>query len=193
MGTDVAGTIVQLGPGVTRFEIGQRVIGHCDSLLTQKPSRSGYQHYTICREILVAAVPKGLALSHAVVLPLAISTAATGLYKHLKLPLPSLEPTPTGKTVLIWGGSSSVGSTAIQLAVASGYTVATTAGAHNHAYVKSLGATHVVDYNNPNIVEEAINTLKTGDVVLDTIGEPGVKKSCAAIIRNIGECGACAR
>ena len=114
LGTDVSGTVAQLGPGVTRFKIGQRVIGHCDSLLTHKPSRSGFQLYTICREILVSAVPDSLALSNAAVLPLSISTAATGLFKHLKLTLPSIDPEPAGKTILIWGGSSSVGSTAIQ-------------------------------------------------------------------------------
>jgi len=115
-GTDVAGTIVQLGSGVTRFKIGQRVIGHCDSLLTQKKTNSAFQLYTTCMEILVAEVPDSIPLSHAAVLPLAISTAATALFRHLKLPHPSLNPKPTGKTVLIWGGSSSVGSSAIQYA-----------------------------------------------------------------------------
>jgi NADPH:quinone reductase-like Zn-dependent oxidoreductase len=113
-GVDVAGTIVQLGSGVTRFKIGQRVIGHCDSLLTRKKTNASFQLYTTCMELLVAEVPDSIPLSHAAVLPLAVSTAATGLFRHLKLPLPTLEPKPTGKTVLIWGGSSSVGSAAIQ-------------------------------------------------------------------------------
>lgn len=113
-GTDVAGTIVQLGSSVTRFKIGQRVIGHCDSLLTQKWTNSGFQRYTTCREILVAAVPDSLPLANAAVLPLSVSTASAGLFKILKLPFPVLEPKPTGKTVLIWGGSSSCGSSAIQ-------------------------------------------------------------------------------
>lgn len=114
LGTDVAGTIAQLGSSVTRFKIGQRVIGHCDSLLTGKTTNAGYQLYTTCLEILVSAVPDSLPLANAAVLPLSISTAAAGLCKILKLPFPSLEPKPTGKTVLIWGGSSSSGSASIQ-------------------------------------------------------------------------------
>jgi NADPH:quinone reductase-like Zn-dependent oxidoreductase len=114
LGTDVAGTVAQLGAGVTRFKIGQRVIGHCDSLLSQKVTHAGYQMYTTCREILVAAVPDSLPLANAAVLPLSVSTASAGLFKVLKLPLPSLEPKPAGRTVLIWGGSSSCGSSAIQ-------------------------------------------------------------------------------
>jgi NADPH:quinone reductase-like Zn-dependent oxidoreductase len=113
-GTDVAGTVAQLGAGVTRFKIGQRVIGHCDSLITQKWTNSGFQRYTTCREILVAAVPDSLPLANAAVLPLSVSTASAGLFKILKLPFPVLEPKPTGKTVLVWGGSSSCGSSAIQ-------------------------------------------------------------------------------
>jgi NADPH:quinone reductase-like Zn-dependent oxidoreductase len=114
LGTDVAGTVVQLGSAVARFKIGQRVIGHCDSLITRKTTNAGYQRYATCREILVAAVPDWLPLTNAAVLPLSISTASAGLFKVLKLPFPSLEPKLTGRTVLIWGGSSSCGASAIQ-------------------------------------------------------------------------------
>lgn len=113
-GVDVAGTIAQLGSSVTRFRIGQRVMGHCDGILTRKVNNSGFQKYSTCKEILVAEVPSKIPLMKAAVLPISIDTAATGLYKHLKLPLPSLNPKVTNKVVLIWGGSSSVGSTAIQ-------------------------------------------------------------------------------
>jgi NADPH:quinone reductase-like Zn-dependent oxidoreductase len=114
LGTDVAGTIAQLGSGVTRFKIGQRVIGHCDSLLSRKVTNAGYQLYSTCPEILVSVVPDSLPLAKVAVLPLSISTATAGLFNLLKLPLPLLETKPTGKTVLIWGGSSSCGSSSIQ-------------------------------------------------------------------------------
>ena len=113
-GVDVAGTVAQLGSGVTRLKIGQRVIGHCDSLLTQKPTNAGFQLYSTVRELLVTTIPDSLPLSNAAVLPLAIGTASTALFKHLQLPFPSVDPRPIGKTILVWGGSSSVGSTAIQ-------------------------------------------------------------------------------
>ncbi|TVY19982.1 Dehydrogenase orsE [Lachnellula arida] len=186
IGVDVSGTVAQLGSAVTRFEIGQRVIGHCDSLLTLKATNAGFQHYTTCREILISEVPNSVPLANAAVLPLAIGTASTGLFKHLKLPFPSVDPKPTGKTILIWGGSSSVGSTAIQLALAAGLTVATTAGAHNKAYVKELGATHIFDHKDPNVVQEISKILKTGDVVFDAIAVEGSQKACATILHNIG-------
>lgn len=110
----MAGTIAQLGSGVTRFKIGQRVIGQSDALLTRKTTNAGFQKYTTCREILVAVVPDHLPLANAVVLPLCYSTAVTGLFKILELPFPKLEPVPIEKTVLIWGGSSTCGLCAIQ-------------------------------------------------------------------------------
>ena len=61
---------------------------------------------------------------------------------------------PTGKTVLIWGGSTSVGSNAIQLAVAAGYEVITTAGPRNFDLVRRLGAAEVFDYKSPTVVRD---------------------------------------
>ncbi|TAQ87226.1 hypothetical protein B7494_g4450 [Chlorociboria aeruginascens] len=194
-GTDVAGTIVQLGSSVTRFKVGQRVIGHCDSLLTHKATNSGFQLYSTCREILVAGIPDSLPLSSAAVLPLSISTAAAGLYGILSLPYPSLDPKPTGETILIWGGSSSCGSSAIQLAVASGFTVATTAGKANHDYVKNLGASIVFDHKDAGVVQNIIKLFseecnvgsKAGDVyVLDSIGDKETQAACAEIVSALG-------
>jgi NADPH:quinone reductase-like Zn-dependent oxidoreductase len=71
-----------------------------------------------------------------------MSTAACGLFQedHLALQRSSALPKPTSKTLLVWGGSTSVGSNAIQLAVAAGYEVFTTASPKNFDYVKKLGA-----------------------------------------------------
>ncbi|KAF8860590.1 putative quinone oxidoreductase [Acephala macrosclerotiorum] len=186
LGTDVAGTVAQLGSAVTRFKIGQRVIGHCDSILTKKAANAGYQLYSTTREILVTEVPDSLPLANAAVLPLSIDTAATGLFTMLKLPYPSLDPTSAGKTVLIWGGSSSVGSSAIQLAVAAGLTVATTASPHNEAYVKSLGATYYFNYKDPDVVKKISKVLKTGDVIFDVTSTESSQKACAELLSGIG-------
>src|ERR1700742_2085221 len=83
-GTDVAGTVAQLGSNVNRFKIGQRVIGHCDSLITRKATNAGFQRFSTCREILISPVPDSVPLANAAVLPLSISTAAAGLFKVLK-------------------------------------------------------------------------------------------------------------
>jgi NADPH:quinone reductase-like Zn-dependent oxidoreductase len=162
------------------------LLSHCDSLLTRKTTNSAYQLYSTCREILVSVVPDSLPLANAAVLPLSISTAASGLFCQLGLPFPSLAPKATGKTILIWGGSSSCGSSTIQLAVAAGLTVATTASNANREYVKSLGATQVFDHNDSDVIDEILKVLKPGDLVLDCIGMEDTQIACGKILGNIG-------
>jgi NADPH:quinone reductase-like Zn-dependent oxidoreductase len=79
---------------------------------------------------MASEIPDSILFESAVVIPLGCSTAALGLFQDafLNLQFPTEPPQkPTGKMLLIWGGSSSVGSNAIQLAVAAGYEVITTA------------------------------------------------------------------
>lgn len=78
----------------------------------------------------------------------------------LALQYPSEAAKPTGKTLLVWGGSTSVGSNAIQLAVAAGYEVVTTASPRNFAYVKELGASQAFDYNSKTVVQDVIKALQ---------------------------------
>ncbi|KAJ5939218.1 alcohol dehydrogenase [Penicillium verhagenii] len=186
LGTDVAGVVVQLGSKVTQFELGQRVTGHCDGFLSKKQTNMGYQLYSTCNENLVTLVPDSLPLVNAVVLPIAVDTAGTALYVHLELPLPTLEPAPIPKRILLWGGASSVGSSAIQLAVASGLEVITTASKANHEYVKSLGASHVVDYKDPNAVEQVVSLLQPGDYIVDCISTKDTQANCGEILSRIG-------
>ncbi|PQE31980.1 zinc-binding oxidoreductase protein [Rutstroemia sp. NJR-2017a WRK4] len=162
------------------------LLRHCASLLTGKTTHAGFQRYTTCLETLVAPVPDSLPLANAAVLPLSLSTAASGLFVQLGLPFPSLNPTPTGKTILIWGGSSSCGSSAIQLAVAAGLTVVTTASRSNFEYVKSLGASQVFDHKDPNVVEDILKVLKPNDVVMDCIGSAETQVACGKILGQLG-------
>lgn len=185
-GTDVAGTVVQLGKDVTRFELGQRVIGHCDSLLTQKKTNSGYQLYTTCQEIIVAAIPDSLPFANGAVLPLSVSTASAGLFCNLKIPLPTMDPKSTDKKILIWGGSSSVGSSAIQLAVAAGFEVLTTASESNFGYVKRLGASHAFDHNDADAVDEILKMMRRGDLVYDCIATKESQTLSAKIVEQLG-------
>ncbi|KAH8895441.1 zinc-binding oxidoreductase-like protein CipB [Thozetella sp. PMI_491] len=187
-GVDVAGEILQLGSEVTRFNIGQRVMGHCDSLLTNQITHAGFQSYTICREILVAAVPDDLPLANAAVLPLSISTASSALFINQGLSLPSLNPKPTGKTVVLWGGSSSCGSSMIQLAVAAGYKVATTASSANAEYVKNLGATFVFDYKAPDVVSQIVKVFETEEFggIVDCISLDDTQLLCAELLSRLG-------
>jgi len=92
---------------------------------------------------------------------LTLSTAACGLFQKDQLALrhPSAHPEPTGKTLLVWGGSTSLGSNAIQLAVAAGYEVIATASPKNFDYVRGLGATQVFDYKSRTVVKDIIKAF----------------------------------
>ena len=163
-GNDVAGEVVEIGSEVTRFRPGDRVVGHALAF-SQGKSGAAFQNYTVLRTNMASSIPKSVSYESAAVLPLGLSTAACGLYQkeYLNLQHPSVPPKPTGKALLIWGGSTSVGSNAIQLAVASGYEVFTTSSPRNFEYVKSLGAKQVFDYNSPGVVADIIAALKGTD------------------------------
>ena len=164
LGTDVAGEVVEIGRAVTRFKIGDRVVGHAVGL-DQKhnnSAESAFQIYTVLLAHMTSPIPSTLSYESAAVLPLGVSTAACGLFQkdQLALQYPSVPPKPTGKTLLVWGGATSVGSNAIQLAVAAGYEVITTASPKNFDYVKKLGASQVLDYKSKTIVSDLIHAFK---------------------------------
>ena len=136
---------------------------------------------------MASPIPDTMPFEDAAVLPLAVSTAACGLFQkdHLALRHPSLHAEPTGETVLVWGGSTSIGSNAIQLAKAAGYEVITTASPRNFEYVTTLGAAQVFDYNSPTVVEDIIAAFKgrrlAGAIAFGTT-------SGAACVRIVGAC-----
>lgn len=95
-------------------------------------------------------------------MPLALTTASAGLFdkEQLGLRYPSIQAKPLNETVMIWGGSTSVGSNAIQLAVAAGYDVVSTSSPRNFDHLRSLGASHVFDYHDPDITNEIAKSLE---------------------------------
>ncbi|KAK5551685.1 hypothetical protein LTR46_010280 [Exophiala xenobiotica] len=188
LGSDIAGEVVKIGEAVTRFKPGDRVIGHCLGLMYGGAKHGAFQKYSTCREVVVAKIPDNLPFAEAVVLPLALSTSIVALFELLQLELPSIEARSTSKSVLIWGGSSSVGTTAIQLAAAAGYKVITTASAKNHEYVKALGATEVFDHSDPDVMGLLTEALKGSDCagVYDCIGTDETKEACAILLSKIG-------
>lgn len=110
----------------------------------------------------VAVLPNELGYERAAQLPLSVLTASAGLFNsiNLQLPPPSLNPVSTGKTLLVWGGSSSVGVIAVQLAIASGLEVVTTASKHNHDLLLGLGVSKVFDHSSPTVVAEIVSNMK---------------------------------
>lgn len=163
LGQDVAGEVIAVGSQVTRFKKGDRVLGNAAGFESKKVEEMGFQAYTILDNNLASEIPDSISFERAAVLPLAVSTAASGLFHpdFLKLQLPT-EPAQrlTGNSLLVWGGASSVGSNAIQLSVAAGYEVITTASPKNFGYVKKLGASQVFDYDSVTVVSDIVSALK---------------------------------
>ncbi|KAJ3573623.1 hypothetical protein NPX13_g4633 [Xylaria arbuscula] len=175
LGQDVAGKVIAVGPGVTRFQVGDRVVGHATSMISGRQQDGGFQLHTILQTNMASPIPTSMSYETAVVLPLGLSTAAASMFQkdllNLQRPLEPSRPA-NGETFLVWGGASSVGSNAIQLAVAAGYEVITTASPHNFEYVRKLGASQVFDYKSPTVREDLLTALepKTLAGVLDCIG-----------------------
>jgi NADPH:quinone reductase-like Zn-dependent oxidoreductase len=157
--------------------------------LTDPRSVSGSQ-------LAATHIPPSVSFAQASVVPSAIASAAVGLFPEdkLNLPFPSSEQTSTQwHTVVIWGGSSSVGSLAIQLAHASGAHVITTASKRSHAYVTELGADEVFDHSSPSIVDDLVKAVKARGVqgfvgVYDAIShEDTIRASVAVVSRTKGK------
>ena len=161
-GSDVAGEVVEVGSAVTNFKTGDRVTAMGLVFAHQRIAEGAFQEYTVLKPNVTARIPDNMSFESAAVIPLGLCTAASGLFgkDYLALPHPSLNPKPIGSTLLIWGGSTSVGSNAIQLARAAGCEVITTCSPNNFEYVKKLGASQAFDYRSPTIVEDLIAAFK---------------------------------
>lgn len=150
----------------------------------------------------MATIPDSLSFEQAVVLPLGLSTSACGLYEVLKLRLPTVDAGSTGgeadssgskEAVLIWGGSSSMGTVAVQLAAAANYKVITTASKKNHDYVKSLaktGSITVFDHSDPQVASKIIDFIKSTGLTFvgayDCISEPSTTRACEDVVHAFG-------
>lgn len=153
MGWDVSGVVEEIGPGVTRFRVGDEVFSRPDLM------RDGtYAEYVVIREAEVAFKPGSVDHLHAAAVPLAGLTAWKSLIEAA-----GLEP---GQRVLIHGAAGGVGSYAVQLAKWWGAHVIATASEYNHDYLRRLGASEVVDYRMARFEDVARDI----DVVFDTIG-----------------------
>lgn len=143
------------------------MIAHPLGLQTKRHVEDGFQSYTIVQRRATVKLPASMRFEEGVELPLAILTASAALYnaEHLRLPIPSAEPTRTGQTLLVWGGSSNVGNAAIQLAVASGLEVVAVASLRNKHLAEQAGSTTVFDHADPDIVGKIVEYLRSKSLV----------------------------
>ncbi|RDX56945.1 GroES-like protein [Lentinus brumalis] len=154
-GLDGAGIIEEVGAEVTSFAKGDKVLfpGGFEQ------NRATFKQYTVVPATNVAKIPENLSFEQAASVPLCLATVATGIWAHepgaksLEFPAPWEEEGLTkfnGKAAFISGGSSSVGQYAIQLAKLQGFSpIITTSSLKHTDYLKSLGATHVLDRSLP--------------------------------------------
>ncbi len=156
-GLEIAGTVVAAGPGSARFAPG-------DSVCALVPG-GGYAQYCVVHETNALPVPSGLTMSEAAGIPETFFTVWTNVFDR-----GGLKP---GESLLVHGGASGIGTTAIQLAKAFGATVFITAGsAEKCAACEALGADLAIDYKTADFVEAVKQaTGKKGvDVILDMVG-----------------------
>lgn len=168
LGEDIAGTVEAVGSEAsTHFQTHDRVLAFAQGA-TRGSAMGGFQEYVVVDMVFTCAIPEGMSFAEASVFPLGFTTAAHALFnsKTLALPGPKVDSVPgsAGKRVLIWGGASSVGGNAIQLACAAGLEVLTTASKKNFEYVKKLGASMVFDYTSESVVADITSELDNSGV-----------------------------
>jgi NADPH:quinone reductase-like Zn-dependent oxidoreductase len=163
-GFDLSGQVVELGPGVTGFSVGDAVYAMLDL------RRGGaYAEYALVKAGEAAHKPARLTHEQAASLPLVALTAWQALFATADL--------QAGQRVLIHAAAGGVGSIAVQLAKWKGATVIATASADNHAFLRDLGADQVIDYRSQRF-EDVVSAI---DVVLDPIGGDTQARSLAVL------------
>ena len=159
LGSEAAGEVVAVGADVIHFSVGDRAAGFSGIISNGNIDHGTWQTYVVMRESAMFKLPQSVPFEHAAVLPLGMATAAIGLFVNLKIPQ---EPHPphSKEALLVWGATSSVGASAVQIAHSFGWKVFATASPKHHAWIKELGATAVFDYNNPNAVQDIATAVK---------------------------------
>ncbi len=154
-GLEVAGEVVALGAGVMRYRLGDQVCALVPG--------GGYAEYCLAAEDNSLPVPAGLSLIEAAALPETYFTVWTNVFQRGGL--------KAGETLLVHGGSSGIGTTAIMLAKAFGSRVIVTAGSDEKcANCLKLGADVAINYRTSDFVTEMEKHKLKADVILDMVG-----------------------
>jgi len=167
IGLEVAGTVMALGADVSRFSVGDSVV----ALL----AGGGYAEYCAVHDTNALPVPAALSMVEAAAVPEAFATVWSNVFQRGHL--------ASGETLLVHGGASGIGTTAIQIARAFGARVIATAGNAAHcAACLRLGASSAVDYHTEDFVARVgeITGGHGADVILDMVGGDYVRRNYAA-------------
>ncbi|KIL88536.1 hypothetical protein FAVG1_07781 [Fusarium avenaceum] len=175
LGNEFCGRVLE-SPGLadTSFKVGDIVAGYVDGKMN-RPLRYGtHQPYISVPPAWIYRVPDNLPQADAAAITIAVQTANDALFNRLHIPLPDATTAPTEGTLVIWGGATSVGMAAIQLARASrARSIVVTASTKRHDYLKTIGATHCFDYGDDNVVEKVKAVVQASGGVIwgfDAVG-----------------------
>lgn len=154
-GLEIAGEVTGVGPGVQRYETGDRVCALVPG--------GGYAEFAVVHEDNALPVPPGFSMEEAAAIPETFFTVWTNVFDRGGL--------QEGETILIHGGSSGIGTTAIMLAKAFGARVVVTAGSEEKcAACVKLGADTAINYRAHDFVEVMKAKDIAADVILDMVG-----------------------
>lgn len=182
LGCDFAGTVEKVDDTVKKLSTGDQVAGLIWG--GEIKGLGGYSEYTIAHENISFKVPPNISLAEAATVPLASATAWLALFSKDCL---AIDRNASDTTVLIWGGSSSVGLYAIQIAALQGFNIITTCSPRHFDLVKSLGATHAFDYKESDVADKIKEAAPDLKYVFDTIGnETSSVTASKAIDKNGG-------
>ncbi len=164
-GLEASGIVAAIGPGVTRWAVGDKV---CALL-----PGGGYAEHVVTHQDHALPVPDGLSMAQAAALPETFFTVWSNVFMRAGL--------RAGEKFLVHGGSSGIGTTAIQLARVTGARVFTTAGsAEKCAACLALGAEQAINYRDADFVE-ALRAVGGADVILDMVGGDYLPRNVKAL------------
>ncbi|KAK3381746.1 chaperonin 10-like protein [Podospora didyma] len=169
IGLDAAGVVAKAEPGVSGGPSpGTRVAVMAIAFYENgSPDQAAFQKFLIAKQECVVRLPDHISFEQGALVPVAAVTALTA-WITVGVPLDAKPYTPEDKqAVLVWGGASSIGTFIIQSARKYGFIVYTTASAHNHAYLKTLGVHAVFDYKSDDVVSQIVAAVKRDGVVLN--------------------------
>ncbi|KAJ6579224.1 chaperonin 10-like protein [Mycena vulgaris] len=192
LGSDLAGDVEELGEGVEGFSKGDKVFA-----LGYLPKETrAFQQYCVIPSDMVGRIPSNIDYGQAATIPLGYCSAAVGLLAALPAGAglnPTCDPTVnfSGQPAFVFGGSSSVGQFAIQLLRILGYSTIITYASGKHAdFLKSLGATHVVDRKEVSITDLPAVVQKIAGapikIVYDAISEDDTRAASVATLAEGG-------
>ena len=167
-GLEIAGRVAALGDGVTQWKIG-------DEVCALTPG-GGYAQYCTTPAGFCLPLPPGLSMREAACVPETYFTVWYNLFERIRF--------DAGESVLIHGGTSGIGLTAIQLCKAFGATVFTTAGSDDKvAFCRAMGAEHALNYKTQDWAAELwkLTGKKGVNVVLDMVGGDYVQKNLRSL------------